>query len=146
MSAATELPRYLTDRISPEPNSGCWLWTGPDGGHARQYGRAWFNGRLMPAHRAVLSAMCIAVPDGLEPDHTCRTPCCVNPDHLEMVTHQINTHRSTSPIAANVLKTHCKNGHELAGSNLMISRGKRCCRECYRRWKREWSARNAKAT
>jgi hypothetical protein len=34
------------------------------------------------------------VPEGLELDHLCRNPPCVNPAHLEPVTHQQNMQRS----------------------------------------------------
>jgi hypothetical protein len=139
------LPIELDRHIHTEPNSGCWLWAGPYGGRNGQYGRVLFQGRMMPAHRAVMVACDVPMPEGLEPDHLCRTPCCVNPDHLEPVTHQENMLRSDAPPGRNSRKTHCNNGHPLDGENLMISRGKRCCRECYRRWTREWRARNASA-
>jgi hypothetical protein len=57
----------------------------------------------------------------------------VNPDHLEPVTNAENQRRR------NLLKTHCKAGHELAGANLSIlASGQRWCRECGRRRSREY--------
>jgi hypothetical protein len=48
-------------------------------------------------------------------DHLCRVRVCVNPDHLEAVTHKVNIHRSPTHSAN---KTHCKHGHSLSGNNL----------------------------
>jgi hypothetical protein len=33
------------------------------------------------------------VPEGLELDHLCEVPLCINPNHLEAVTHTINMRR-----------------------------------------------------
>lgn len=109
----------------------CWLWTAytdPDG-----YGRIRFDGRAYLAHRLSLLLAGKMVPDGLEPDHTCRNPACVNPDHLEPVTHKINSLRGAGVGSENAAKTHCIRGHELSGDNLAdwpSMKGKRRCRIC----------------
>ena len=36
------------------------------------------------------------IPQGLFPDHLCRVPSCVNPDHIEPVTIAVNTQRGLS--------------------------------------------------
>ena len=46
------------------------------------------------AHRFAYEQAKGAIPDGLEIDHLCRNRRCVNPDHLEAVTHQENQRRS----------------------------------------------------
>ena len=63
--------------VSPEPNTGCYLWTGAlstDG-----YGQFWANGRLRNAHIVSYELVKGPVPDGKELDHLCRMRCCVNP-------------------------------------------------------------------
>ncbi|MFD3531951.1 HNH endonuclease [Streptomyces sp. NPDC058664] len=64
------------------------------------------------------------IPDGLVIDHTCRTPACVAPLHLELVTQAGNLRRAR--------KTHCKRGHALEGANAYIrpDNGTRQCRAC----------------
>lgn len=77
--------------VSPEPNSGCWLWTGnlSDNG----YGVVEVRDRRRRAHRVAYELVHGPIPSGLEPDHLCRVRCCINPAHLEPVTRQLNTLR-----------------------------------------------------
>jgi uncharacterized protein YktB (UPF0637 family) len=75
------------------------------------------------------------IPPTLTIDHLCRNRICVNPDHMEPVTHRENTLRGTN-IAATLAKlTHCKRGHLLSGDNVLPQRthGRRCktCRLAY---------------
>ena len=74
--------------VSPEPNSGCWLWTGAD---TRGYGALGKNGL---AHRVSFEMHVGPILPGLTLDHLCRTPACVNPAHLEPVTLAENVRRS----------------------------------------------------
>jgi hypothetical protein len=67
------------------------------------------------------------VPDGLELDHLCRVPACVNPDHLEPVTHIENVRRGRSYWAE---RTHCSAGHEYTRENTRITKRGRTCRAC----------------
>jgi len=61
-------------------------------------------------------------------DHTCRNRACVNPDHLEPVTHIVNMGRGHW---ANV--TECKQGHPYDQQNTYVRPdGFRDCRECVR--------------
>ncbi len=65
---------------SPEPNTGCWLWTrmwDKDG-----YGRVRHNGKQRGAHRVAFELFRGAIPEGMCVCHRCDTPACCNPDHL----------------------------------------------------------------
>jgi hypothetical protein len=78
-------PKPYSDRfeefISPEPNSGCWLF---DGGWNQRggYCQIWSNGKRKMAHRFAYEKYRGPIPSGMCVCHKCDVPCCVNPDHL----------------------------------------------------------------
>lgn len=127
------LPARILDKISPEPNTGCWLWTaGERGGYGRVRWRD-AAGRNVnsPAHRVVYELLKAPIPSGLDIDHRCRNTYCVNPDHLEPVTPRENTLRGFGPSSLNAKKTECPKGHPLSGDNLYVKPdGRRVCRTC----------------
>ena len=117
---------------STEVPSGCRVWTGPldrDG-----YGSMHFQGKYQYVHRVVWQIEHGPIPPGMEIDHVrdrgCRYRNCVNIDHLEVVTHRVNTLRSAAPSAINASKTHCCNGHPFDAANTYWRLGKRSCRAC----------------
>jgi predicted XRE-type DNA-binding protein len=75
-------------RISPEPNSGCWLWDGTTDDYG--YGRIRVNGYKSRAHRYSFELHYHKVPHGFCVLHRCDMPWCVNPDHLFLGTHRDN--------------------------------------------------------
>lgn len=130
----------IEDRFWPHVDQdgpgGCWLWTGsktPSGyGLARAESG---SSRRTGAHRMAYELLVGPIPEGLQLDHLCCNPSCVNPDHLEPVTARVNSLRSTSPPAANEVKTHCVNGHEFTPENTgRRANGNRRCRACGRDW------------
>ena len=124
--------KQFEEAYIPEPNTGCWFWLGylSEGG----YGRFSPKFRMAPlyAHRVSYEIHKGPIPDDLEIDHLCKTRCCVNPDHLEAITHLENIRRGNSGIN-NKIKTHCKRGHEYSLENTFVNkRGQRVCRACDR--------------
>jgi hypothetical protein len=72
-------------------SSGCWLWTA--GKTRLGYGSVPHSGKMRCAHVVMYEKYIGPVPEGLELDHLCRTKLCVNPAHLEPVTHAENMRR-----------------------------------------------------
>lgn len=125
----------LEQRFWAKVNKGeadeCWLWTGWK--FVTGYGRMKIRGRAVPAHRLAYELLVGAIPDGLTIDHLCRNHACVNPAHLEPVTHRENVLRGISPSARQARQTHCKRGHPLSGANLVVRcDGARICMACRR--------------
>lgn len=111
--ARNTMERFL-NKISPEPNSGCWLWTAylnQDG-----YGKFGVAGEARYAHVWAYETFVVPVPDGLELDHKCRVRSCCNPHHLEPVTHIVNCRRGLVG-SQHSSKTHCPSGHPYSESN-----------------------------
>lgn len=115
-------------RIQPCPTTGCWLWMGS--GTTGGYGRAHINGRASGSHRIFWSMVNGTIPKGMHMDHICRTPACVNPDHLRPVTPGENaTRNSASPTAINAQKTACP---RCGGPFSPLRGGGRHCARCTR--------------
>ena len=127
----SQLPERISSKISVDRLSGCWVWVAcryPNG-----YGQIYWDGKMRLAHRIVYTLLIEEIPKGLDIDHLCRNRSCVNPKHLEPVTHRENVMRGNSPVVDQVSRTHCPQGHELSGSNLvasMLKDNKRACRQC----------------
>lgn len=122
--------------------SGCWIWTGAV--NNRGY-PCW--GRSL-AHRRMYELLIGRIPNGLELDHLCKVPRCVNPEHLEPVDHAENVRRSSvgQVNAERMLsRTHCKNGHPFTLDNVSTHSGWRRCKACHREATARWQARRAES-
>ena len=129
-------PRYSMEAVEPyldrfierierdlEDTNGCWKWNGavnPQG-----YGTF----RMKPYGTVGPHCLAYFITYGnwdrdLELDHLCRNSWCVNPDHLEPVTHAENMRR------AQEAHTHCARGHEYSLEILYVWRETRACRPC----------------
>lgn len=114
------------------PWSGCWIWMGRT--DKKGYGTFDLINGSIRAHRFSYELKNNPIPDGMELDHRCRVRCCVNPDHLEPVTHLENMARSRG---YNFV-THCSRGHPFTEQNIyLIERNRygtvnqeRRCRKC----------------
>jgi hypothetical protein len=138
------LARY---EASVERTPGCWYWVGKIGQNGYGYLNEGHTRHL--AHRWSYEHNVGPIPDGLSIDHLCRVTYCVNPEHLEPVTHRENVLRGIAPAAEHARKTHCPQGHPYDEANTWVSprTGWRGCRACNRENQaRRWRANNRGAT
>lgn len=120
-------------------DDACWLWTGSKSTHG--YGLRNHNGRNRLVHIIVYELSNGRVPKGLELDHLCRNTSCVNPRHLEAVTHRVNILRGDTFAAKHATKTHCPKGHPYDDSNTRYRKcGRRACKKCSAERCRLWHA------
>jgi hypothetical protein len=119
-----------------QKSEGCWIWIGAV--TVQGYGEI----TMTPPRKVVLAhRLSYELANGQIPfernyiDHVCRNRRCVNPAHLEAVTNRTNILRGETVAARNVVKTHCKNGHEFTPENTWLygpkRPGGRQCRTCY---------------
>lgn len=125
----------LMSFVSPEPNTGCWLWTGimtrdgygklvTDRGDTRTNSRA---------HRLSYELFHGPIPNGLVVCHHCDTPLCVNPQHLFIGTVGDNVRDAVKKRRMHEQKkTHCPRNHEYTTENTRIQNSGRVCRTCER--------------
>lgn len=126
----------LADRFwaKVDKTADCWIWTGASSNGG--YGQIFYEGRVTQAYRVSVVLSGRQIPDGYDVDHLCRNPPCVNPDHLEPVTHTVNMDRAlSSAIQFQAAKTHCPQGHEYTPANTKLRRNRagtmsRLCKEC----------------
>jgi hypothetical protein len=123
--------RFFTKvEFSDEKYEGtfCLLWTATKS--SLGYGSFHSKDRMVPAHRWLFEYCFGAISKELDIDHLCRNPPCVNPNHLEAVTHKVNMSRG-----GQAMKTHCPRGHPYDEANTyhIPTRGGRDCRACINR-------------
>lgn len=106
------------------PTDECVIWPGK----VNNKGYPQIDSRFThAAHRYVWILHHQREPELPELDHTCRTPLCCNPAHLEPVTHAENHRRRAAAM------THCPNGHEYTDLTTFRRKGgSRGCRTCTR--------------
>lgn len=79
-------------RFKRNPVTGCWLWLGSR--TEKGYGRIRFRGEWWSAHRLSYEQHVGPIPEGMQLDHLCEHPRCINPAHLEPVTGLENMRRA----------------------------------------------------
>ena len=89
MQSESDFTRFIA-RVDFAPN-GCWLWRGVH--YWNGYGGFFVNGDKRLVHRVSYATFVGPIPEGFHVDHLCRVRDCVNPDHLEPVTHRENLMR-----------------------------------------------------
>ncbi len=127
-------PAEVIERSTVTDDEGCWVWQLSTDNMG--YGTISRNGKTQRAHRWVYEAFRGPIASGLELDHLCRNKPCVNPDHLDPVTHSENLKRHYSKVTA------CPRGHHYTTENTYLDHGRRRCRTCMREQQRRRRARN----
>lgn len=144
------MPRGVYERKTHDPTPrfmqkaqmnerGCWIWTAHKDRNG--YGQFGVSRRLVYAHRWAYERFRSPIPDGMQLDHLCRTPSCVNPWHLEAVTPRINVLRGEGRPAKLAAATACINGHAFTPENTYRRRDRnngRHCRQCKKNQDRKY--------
>lgn len=124
-----------------EKTDTCWNWLGWS---KSGYGGLSKDGKRHRAHRYIYELLVGKIPEGLEIDHLCRNKKCVNPEHLEPVTHSENMRRTKG---FRKRKTHCVKGHEFTKENTRIVNDKKkdlyypVCKICSKARNKKWTDR-----
>jgi hypothetical protein len=81
--------------------SHCYMWQGSHSGNGRGggYPRMSLSGQTVAVHKVMFVNLNGYVPGRKQIDHLCRNRMCVNPDHLQMVTHKENQRRRDESLA-----------------------------------------------
>jgi len=85
-------PQYIVEDCGYKTPCWIWQWHRDHMG----YGKISRDGKSQPAHRWFYEQAKGPIPEGLDLDHLCFQPPCVNPDHNEPVTPRINNERRRS--------------------------------------------------
>ena len=113
--------------------NGCDVWRGAN---AWGYGLVRDGGRMCVVTRLRYEREIGPIPAGMELDHfVCDNGAggCCNPHHCRPVSGRENVLRGNGFASVHAAKTHCPQGHPLAGENLdkhQLTRGCRKCRIC----------------
>ena len=124
--------KVSTDGAIPahRPELGpCWGWS--DRPNSSGYSLFRLGRAQCLAHRLAYRSLRGPIPLEMELDHLCRNRACVNPWHLEPVSHRVNTLRGASLAALRAKVTHCPQGHAYSPENTYTSsRRQRYCKTC----------------
>lgn len=117
-----DVVRFLV-KVSAADEHGCRRWLASLDSHG--YGQFRLVPRTVKAHLASWAITCGAFPSGLEPDHLCNNRDCVEPGHLEWVTHEENCRRIA------LRSEICGAGlHRWDEQDAILRSGARECRPC----------------
>ena len=118
----------ILNKTEMRTGSGCLYWLGYT--NSEGYGRLSVKDKMWLVHRYMYTELVGEIKDDLTVDHLCKTPNCINVNHMELVSASENVKRG---IPWNSKKTHCPRGHPYKGNNLYITKeGFRQCKKCQR--------------
>lgn len=131
------------------PAGDCLLWQGASR-TATGYGVVMYRGKQTTVHRAMyMLATGRELPSDMEVDHTCNSRLCINPAHLQAVSHAENMR------LGRIRRTHCRAGHPWTEDNTYTTtvkrkqggtRMQRYCRVCRAQAQRNLRQLNPKRT
>lgn len=122
---------FFLNKVKFNQDTFCWEWLGSK--LSSGYGCFSFNRKTEIAHRTSYILFNGEIQKGLEINHVCRNRACVNPEHLEAVTHSQNMKHIARCEKHPSNNNFCKNGHELITGNLdnwALKKGLRQCLKC----------------
>jgi len=73
-----------------DKKTGCWLWQGAKDQDGYGIMSGFGNGEIQRAHRASYEETYGVLTEGAVVHHKCAVKSCLNPEHLQAVTHQEN--------------------------------------------------------
>lgn len=103
------------------PAGDCLMWAGPRNRDGYGIFSCQQEGLHQGAHRWAYLWGFGSIPEGLELDHLCRNRGCVNPKHLEAVSHQENIKRSAWGERNSFTETCCPKGHNYEEAGFYVS-------------------------
>lgn len=116
-------------KFIPEPNSGCWLWTGAL--DRKGYARFGFEGRNSKGNRAAYK-LYKCDPGDFCVLHRCDVRCCVNPDHLFLGTQVENVSDCKAKGRTQKVRGEAKVASKLKAKEVLDIYSKRLTRYDYR--------------
>ena len=125
----------------------CLVWQGAT--TSSGYGVTTYYGHQTTAHRIMATLVHGEIPRGHEVHHTCRNRACINPAHLEIVSHAENLAMDREA------RTTCRAGHPWDEDNTYLAvvtrkqggtRTQRYCRKCRAEYQAQLRQLNPKRT
>jgi hypothetical protein len=110
------VPDLVWEKVAPEPNSGCWIWTAALQSTGRGVVR--MNDKTRYVSHVMHEATSGPISEALDLSCRCGTICCVNPAHYQRMTPRArNQERFSAPVK------RCRQGHEYTPENTYIRHG-----------------------